>query len=162
MNEMMSHEECLRKIELPESIEKLHQAITEKFPINDKKFDAWYTNRPYVFQILTKLGQSIAGKLREDLRIEWRKGMPEHLWKLLEAKNTAPKNWEGSPDGALAGIAIILAGWVANQSTAKTRDNPQDPARELFEKNIRPFIIASMDLGIKMAESERKHQDIQI
>ena len=106
MNEMMSHEECLRKIELPESIEKLHQAITEKFPINDKKFDAWYTNRPYVFQILTKLGQSIAGKLREDLRIEWRKGMPEHLWKLLEAKNTAPKNWEGSPDGALAGIAI--------------------------------------------------------
>lgn len=153
----MSYEEHLRNIELPESITKVHQAITKQHPINGYEFDAWYTNRSCVLQSLAELGQSIAKKLREDLGFSWcKEGMPEHIWKLLEAKNVAPKDWENAPDGALAGITIVLAGWLANQAAGKTRDNPQDGARGLFEESIRPLIIASMDVGIRMAESETR------
>lgn len=118
-------------------------------------FDAWYTNRPYVLQRLAELGQSTAKKLREDLLIPWHKDI-NYLRELLQVEGTAPKHWEDGPDGCLAGIAIVLAGWVANQAASKTRDNPQDRAKMLFEDHIRPLINASMDLGIKMAESERK------
>lgn len=152
----MSYEEHLGKIELPESITKVHQAITEKHPINGYEFDAWYTNRSGVFQNLAELGLSTARKLREDLGIQWRKDMPEYLWKLLEAKDVAPKHWENAPEGTLAGIAIVLAGWLANQAAGKARDDPQDAARELFEKCVRPLIIASMDVGIRTAETETK------
>lgn len=146
------------QMQVPEYIKKLHLSITRKSPIDDKEFDAWYTNRQHVFQTLLELGQSIAKKLREDLKLLWSKGVPENILKLLQAENVAPVNWEDSPEGVLTGIVIILAGWLANQTTGKTLDCPKDVAREIFQKHIRPLIIASMDLGTKMAESERKQK----
>jgi hypothetical protein len=217
MTETDVYKEILRKINLVEYIEKLHQAITEKFPINSKYmfsinekfendldrgiipdlirladsenckiikeknnewsiisknekiyiirkeveklnfyfcFDAWYTNRYYVLQKLEEFGRNIAEKVRNEFSYSWSKGMSDQLSELLQMEGTFPKNWEDGPDGCLAGMAIILAGWGANQTTAKTRDNPQDCSKILFEKHIRTLINASMDFGIKMAERE--------
>lgn len=152
----MSHEEELKRLRLPESVQQLHEAITQKHPINGAEFDAWYANRSLVFERLEALSRSIAKNLREDLGFSWQKHVSGHLWALLEAKHVAPRNWEDAPDGALAGMAMLLAAWVANQATAKTRDDPQDAAKELFQNHVRPLILASMDLGIELAVDEEK------
>ena len=145
-----------RHIEGP--IKDTHQAITEKFPIPiDVLFDAWYTNREHVLRKLAEMGREIARVIREDCNIKWQKDIAEEkISEALEKKDTLPENWEDGPDGTLSGVAILVTGWVANQAAAKSRDNPQDYARLLFEKCIRPLIIATMDFGIEMAERERK------
>ncbi|MHA2063526.1 MAG: hypothetical protein ACXABY_04000 [Candidatus Thorarchaeota archaeon] len=144
--------EYLREKELPKTIDRVHQAVTQKFPINSDEFDAWYTNRPQVFQSLVELGQSTARRLRQDFEFSWRKDMSEDLFRLLESEDSAPEYWEDSPDGALTGVLIVLGGWVANQAAQKSRENPQDDARVLFDEYIRPLLIGSMDLGVQMAE----------
>lgn len=151
----MSPEELLQKAGAPQAIERIHQVITEKFPIDSFRFDAWYTNRPFVFSRLGKIGQAMAKTIREEVGIPWRKDVAEPLRSLLEDKNAAPRSWEDGPDGALAGLAIILVGWIANQAAQKSRDNRNDKAIELFEKCLRPLLLASMDLGVKTAEGRR-------
>lgn len=146
----------LRKTHLEEHIRYTHQAITEQFPINNKAFDAWYTNRQYVSQRLLEIGREIAREIREGCGVQWRKDIPEELVAALEKVGASPKQWEDGPDGALAGVAVLAAGWIANQAAAKSRDNPSDHARNVFERCIRPLIVASMDLGIEIAERERK------
>lgn len=75
---------------------------------------------------------------------------------LLQAKGTAPKNWEDGPDGALAALAIITTAWVAHQAAQKSRDDPNNLARKVFEEVLRPILLAAMEEGITMAEEEDK------
>jgi hypothetical protein len=156
----MDASEFLRKTKLESSIQQMHQAITEKFPIENIPFDAWYTNRCYVMSRLSEVGHSVAGEIRKEFLekqvTKWSEDIPEPLRSVLERAGTLPAEWEDTPDGMLAGVAIVAAGWVANQAAAKTRDNPENRTRELFEEHVRPLILASMNLGIKMAEDEKK------
>jgi len=146
----------LRIIRIEEHVGKLHEAITKKFAINNMEFDAWYTNRDYVLRQLAENGRAMAMRLRSTLGFTWQKGISEELRAALHKAGTQPTDWEDGPDGTLSGVAILVAGWVANQAAAKTRDNPQDAAKELFEKHVRSLILASMDVGVKMAEREGK------
>lgn len=154
----MDASEFLRKTGLESGIQQMHQAITEKFPIENIPFDAWYTNRCHVMSRLSEVGHSVAREIRKEFLekqgLKWSKDIPDPLRSALERAGTLPAEWEDAPDGMLAGVAILAAGWVANQAAAKTRDNPENRAKELFEKHIRPLILTSMDLGIKMAEDE--------
>ncbi len=150
--ETMDYQEYLRNIGLEESVAKLHHAITEKFALNGLEFDAWYTNREHVYQNIEKLAQSTASTLRENSGFNWVKSLPEPLERVLKARNIALKNWEDGPDGTLAGIAILLAAWVANQAAQKSRDNPTDAAKKLFEEWLQPLIIAAMQVGVSMGE----------
>jgi len=142
----------LRQIALRESVQKIHSAITEQFPTDGMTFDAWYTRRDEVWKNMDRLSQLTADKLRRVLGIQWRKDLPGSLLEVLKTKGTAPENWEDGPDGTLAGLAIITCAWIAHQSAQKTRDNPDDIARKIFEERLKPLIMAAMEDGIKMAE----------
>lgn len=146
-------EEYLNAIGLPEAVKKIHEILTEKHPVNGSEFDAWYTNREHVLRNLEGLGRLTAKRIREDLGLIWAKQIPEPLRRLLTSKNVAPNFWEDSPEGTLTGVCIIVAAWIANQAAQKSRDNPADSARDLFENSIRPLIAASMDVGIKLGQS---------
>jgi len=142
----------LRNIHLDKYIQDTHQAITQKFPVDNTEFDAWYTNRDHVSQGLLQMGREIAQEVREDCRFVWKKSLPQEFVEPLRREGTLPEHWEDAPDGTLFGIAILAAGWVANQAAAKSRDNPKDIARQLSDRCLRPLILASMDLGIETAE----------
>lgn len=145
----------LRTVNVERHIQNMHEAITKKFPIENTEFDAWYTNKAYVLGKLSNIGRAIARKIREDCGLTWAKDIPAEPRTALQEKGVAPENWEDGPDGTLAGVAILVAGWVANQAAAKSRDNPNDCARQVFERCIRPLIIASMDLGVKMVDERQ-------
>ena len=94
--------------------------------------------------------------MRERLRLEWPKELPDTLYNLFESKGTAPKEWEDGPDGALVGLVIIVSAWIANQAAEKTRDEPNNDARRLFEEYLRPVIMAAMEQGVKMADERKR------
>ena len=95
-------------------------------------------------------------RLREVLQIQWQKDVSEPTLSLLEAKGTTPNNWEDGPYGALDALAIIVTAWVAHQAAQKSRDNPDNFARKVFEELLRPMVLAAMEEGIRMAEEEEK------
>ena len=107
----MDASEFLRKTGLESCIQQMHQAITEKFPIENIPFDAWYTNRCHVMSRLSEIGHSIAREIRkgflEKQGLKWSKDISGPLRSALERAGTLPAEWEDAPDGMLAGIAII-------------------------------------------------------
>lgn len=149
-------ETLLKEISLRDTIQNIHRAITEKFPTDEIPFDAWYTNRDKFWENIDRLSRSTAQRLREVLQIRWQKDVPEPILSLLEAKGTTPKNWEDGPDGALAALAIIAPAWVAHQAAQKSRDDPNNVARKVFDGLLRPMLLAAMEEGIRMAEEEEK------
>ena len=150
----LNPETRLKEVGLREIVQNIHEAITEKFPAAGIPFDTWYTKREEFWKNMDWLSRSTAQKLRQMFGISWQKDLPEPLFKVLDAKGTAPKNWEDGPDGALTALAIIVSAWVANQAAQKSRGNPNNFARQFFEECLRPLIIAAMEDGIKMAEEQ--------
>ena len=146
----------LSKIDFEDCVRRTHQAITRKFPTGNVEFDAWYTRKDYVSQKLLEIGREIAQRVREDRKLQWEKVIPEQTKEALAKVGTSAEHWEDGPDGTLAGVAILAAGWVANQAAAKSRDNPNDYAWQVFETCVRPLIIDSMEFGCKIAYDEKK------
>lgn len=141
----------VKQIGLEEKIGKVHLTLTEKKSLEGVQFDAWYTDPDFVLRELLKLGKEVAKGLRTG-RYQWSKTIPNALSEVLEKKGNPFREWEDGPDGALAGLAILLSGWIANQSAAKTRDNPNDMALWWFENYVRPAIINAMEYGKNAAQ----------
>ncbi|MBI4305915.1 MAG: hypothetical protein HY678_06305 [Chloroflexi bacterium] len=144
----------LDKIDLEPRLKATHSAITEQRLLDGAKCDAWYTERQRVVDFLLASGREIATTIRTELGITWNKPVPVDAAAALDRAGTYPRNWEDGPDGALAGAAILLAGWVANQSGSKaTGDSPQ--AGQLFTDHIRPLIKEAMNLGFRWGQDAR-------
>ena len=109
----------LKEIGLRETVQEIHGAITEKFLAGRIPFDAWYAKREEFWAKVDQLSRTMAQKLREIFGITWKKDLPEPLFRVLEAKGTAPNNWEDAPDGALAALAIIISAWGRKSGGAK-------------------------------------------
>jgi len=140
--------EFLEKVGFSKGIDAVHSAITEKQVMDGIEFDAWYTARGHMLQSICKLGQLLTKEIRQNYSVRWSKGyLPDEMWEVFEKYQVAPHNWEDSPDGALVGLTILLAGWVANQSANKTRHNHDDKAFYIFENLIRPMVNIAMDMG---------------
>ena len=146
-NRALSDSDLVQKIDLECKIRELHEVITKNFPIGQTEFDAWYTNRQYALERLVEIGQRIAVGLREEMGFDWNKGLSNELVRDLQEKGIPHKHWEDGPDGAIVGIAILVAGWIANQTARKSKHDPNDLAGHYFQKHIRPLIQASIELG---------------
>jgi hypothetical protein len=147
----MDISELSQLVDIKKEIEKLHLIVTEKFHPPSNGFDAWYTNKPYVLLGIVGGGSRIAQKLRMILKYLWAKEIPKEVKVILKKPENEPVVWEESPDGVFAGIAILLAGWVANQYAAKLRDNPNSDCERIL-KDFRLLINKSMELGIDMTK----------
>lgn len=139
----------LRQYSFKQTLDEVHRIITEKCLLEGQCFDAWYTNNEKVLLKLKDMGKCLASRIREDLNVCWCKRMDttSDLWKVLDKHGRAPKDWEDSPDGTLAGLAVILAGWVANQLSAKARDKPSGKDIEILLDNFKLLVNASIELG---------------
>lgn len=146
--------EVISQVGLDAKVKRVHNIITEKHVLDDVTFDAWYTDTDFVLRSLLSLGKEVAKELRQD-RMHWTKPLPEPLAKVLKERGNSVADWEDSPDGALAGMAILLSGWIANQSAAKTRDNPDDVALWWFDNYVRPTIISAMEHGRIAAQKQQ-------
>jgi len=153
----MNYQEARKFLEshgFNEYIAKINVEITAKHYLDEICFDAWYTNRCEMLQKICELSQLLAKEVRMEYSFTWCKGkLPDGWLEVFEKHKVAPHDWEDSPDGALAIMAVLLAGWAANLSAAKTRDFCENKALYYFETVIRPMINAAMDLGIKFANS---------
>jgi hypothetical protein len=145
--------DTMNQIELTKTVREIHTALTKKFPSDGETFDAWYTNRGDFWKTMDQLSRLTAQKLREIYGIKWNKTVSEPIFSALEAKGTAPKEWEDGPDGSLAALAIIISAWVAHQAAEKSRNNPNDAARRFFDGLLKPLVIAAMDEGTRMADN---------
>jgi hypothetical protein len=126
--------------------------------ITHESTDAWYRDNIDVLQKIGEMGGDIAKRIRENKNITWEKtfslrkedGTEEKFY--FKKKDGSKIEWEDAPDGKLIGITILLACWIANQATAKTRDNPNNNAKVIFDNYLHRLIEESINLGIKMAE----------
>ena len=150
----------LRDIGLLDYIDQVHTSITEKHPMEEIEFDAWYTNRDVVFHKMCELSHLLAKRIRQDYSLNWKKQVPNEILQVLENNKVAPNNWEDSPDGTLTGMTILCAGWIASQCAAKTRDNPKSPALSIFQNIIHPLINTSMVVGTEVKNKYAKQQPL--
>jgi hypothetical protein len=150
-------DELMRELELEERIREVHKVITEKHTSDSISYDGWYTDQDFVLRKLLSLGHEIARKLRNG-RFSWGKSLPNELSEKFKKAGKGSIEWEDAPDGALAGLAILLSGWVANQSAAKTRDCPEDIALQIFDNYTCPAIAYAKEFGkvlVKKKEIEK-------
>jgi len=102
---LMEPHEFLKELHFEDILKQVHLKITRKCPLEDQRFDAWYTNNDAVMLKLRDIGQNLALEIRTKCNIVWSKGsFPCDLYKVLDKHGRAPKDWEDSPDGALAGL----------------------------------------------------------
>jgi phage terminase large subunit-like protein len=57
--------DLLQRINLHDSVQEWHKAITEKFPIDGIPYDAWYTNRPHVINRFLEVGHAVTREIRD-------------------------------------------------------------------------------------------------
>lgn len=145
-------DEWIHGLKLEERIMELHKVITEQHTSDGISFDAWYTDNDFVLRELLHLGRKVARELRIQHRLRWDKTLPNELLEKFQKAGKDPIEWEDGPDGALAGLTILLAGWVANQSAAKTRDNHEDIALEIFDNHTCPAIEYAKQYGKALAK----------
>jgi hypothetical protein len=149
-------DELMRGLQLEERIKEVHKAITENHTSDSISFDAWYTDTDFVLRKLLRLGREVARELRISHSIKWSKPLPNELSEKFKKAGKDSIEWEDGPDGALAGLAILLSGWVANQSAAKTRHCPNDSALLIFDNFTCPAIQYAKQYGKALANKNQK------
>ena len=146
-------DELIRGLELEERIKEVHEVIAEQHMLDSISFDAWYTDEDFVLRYLLRLGHEVARDLRNG-RFRWDKILPNELSEKFKKAGKSSVEWEDGPDGTLAGLAILLSGWVANQSAAKTRDDPEDNALQIFDNYTCPAIAYANQYGKALAKKK--------
>jgi hypothetical protein len=146
-------DELMRELKLEERIKEVHKVITEKHTSDSISFDAWYTDEDFVLRKLLRLGHEVARELRNG-RFRWDKTLPTELSEKFKKAGKGSIEWEDAPDGALAGLAILLSGWAANQSAAKTRHDPKDDALQIFDNYTCPAIAYAKQYGKALAKKK--------
>ncbi len=146
-------DELIRGLKLEERIKEVHKVITEQHMLDSISFDVWYTDEDFVLRKLIRLGHEVARELQNG-RFSWDKILPNELSEKFKKAGKGSIEWEDAPDGALAGLAILRSGWVANQSAAKTRDNPEDNALQIFDNYTCPAIAYAKQYGKALAKKK--------